>query len=122
MNEKFANHNVCLWCDAQQAENMAQDQSTSRKSSSRREEKEKEVDEIVNNLKEHHKDSYSGPQLRLWARMISNGLHEDLDDPPRVPMITGSTPKWQKQESLTVALVGAATALAKVEHHLRTKF
>ena len=25
MNEKFANHNVCLWCDAQQAENMARD-------------------------------------------------------------------------------------------------
>lgn len=72
------------------------------------------MDEIVKDLKERHPDEYSGPQLRLWARMICNGLHENLDCAPRVPMITGSGPKRQKQESLTDALIGAANAFAKV--------
>ena len=72
-----------------------------------------EVDELFHDLKERHGNKYSGPQLRLWSRMISNGLHEDMDDPPRVPMITG-TPKQKKQESLSEALAGAASAFAKV--------
>ena len=114
MNEKCASNNVYLWCEATQTDNLSRDRSPPRKSSSKRDDKEKEVDEIVKDLKERHPDDYSGPQLRLWARMISNGLHEDLDDPPRVPMITGAGPKRQKQESLTDALIGAANAFAKV--------
>ena len=45
--------------------------------------------------------------------MITIGLHESLDDPPRVPMIIGSS-RQQKQESLAEALTGAALAFAKV--------
>ena len=84
------------------------------KKSTKREEKEQEVDDIFQDLKERHDSDYSGPQLRLWARMISNGLHEDLDNPPRVPMITGTTPKRPKQDTLTEALTIVATVFAKM--------
>ena len=30
--------------------------------------------------------------LHLWARMIQCGTHDDYDDPPHVPMITGILP------------------------------
>jgi hypothetical protein len=69
---------------------------------------------IFEELKEKHGTNYSNPQFRLWAHMIVSGTHEDLDDPPRVPMILGAPlPKRQKQESITAALVGAATAYAR---------
>lgn len=113
LNEKVPNGNVTMWCDAQSSEDSRERSPTRNKKCSRREEKENEIDEVFQDLKSNHGDEYSGPQLRLWARMISNGLHEDRDIPPRVPMITG-TPKRPKQESFTEALTGAATAFAKV--------
>lgn len=46
---------------------------------------------------EKHGDSYSGPQLCLWVRMIVSGTH-DMEEPPRVPMITGLVPKHQNKK------------------------
>ena len=124
MNTKFAGGDVCLWCDtiqqsseaskARQSSEASRDRSPPRKKSSRRDEKEKDVDDLFQDLKDRHGSEYSGPQLRLWARMVSNGVHEDLDNPPHVPMISGTALKRQKQESLAEALTGAATAFAKV--------
>ena len=117
MNAKFTGGDVCLWCDATQQtteSTASRNRSPTRKKSSRREDKEQEVDDIFQDLKERHESDYSGPQLRLWARMISNGLHEDLDNPPRVPMITGTTPKRPKQDTLTEALTSVATVFAKM--------
>ena len=42
--------------------------------------------------------------------MIVSRTHDDLEEPPRVPMITGLVPKHQKQETLSDALAGATTA------------
>ena len=42
--------------------------------------------------------------------MIVSGTHDDKEEPPQVPMITGLVPKHQKQETLSDALAGAATA------------
>lgn len=82
--------------------------------SSRRQNREDELEEIYGKLKAEHDDSYSSPQLKLWARMILCGTHEDYKDPPRVPMITGMPPKRQKKpDSFTEALTGAAEAVAK---------
>ena len=36
-----------------------------------------------------HADSYTVPQLRLWARMINCGTYDDYNEPPKVPLITG---------------------------------
>ena len=36
--------------------------------------------------KKHGSSSiYSNTQLRLWARLIQSGSHDDYEDPPRVP-------------------------------------
>lgn len=56
---------------------------------------------------------YSGPQLRLWAKIIHNGIRDDYTDPPRVPQITGLKER-HKKESLADVVHGAATAIAKV--------
>lgn len=119
MNQKIPSGDVCLWCDAQDIsdENHSRERSPIRSTKcGKREEKEKEIDEIFQDLKNRHGDGYSGPQLRLWARMIHNGVYEDQVDPPQVPMITGKpgTSNRPKSESLTEALTGAATAFAKV--------
>ena len=50
-------------------------------------------------------------QLQLWARMISSGNHESTDDPPKVPAITGVTPK--EKGSLADAISNAATTFAQ---------
>lgn len=62
---------------------------------SKRAEKEKDIDDLVAELKETHVDqhSYSDPQYRLWARMITNGIHASKET-PQVPMITGVTPSY----------------------------
>ena len=65
------------------------------------------VNETFKDLKQQYGENYSGPQLRLWARMIANVLHESLNDPPQMPMITGHVKK-KGQKSLTEALTGAA--------------
>ena len=76
-------------------------------------ERDDEIYSILQQLKEKHSDAYSAPQYRLLARMIICGTDDDLDTPPQVPMIIGAPmPKRPKQESLTSALVDAATAFA----------
>lgn len=54
------------------------------------------------------------PKLRLWARMIANGVHESTEEPPNVPMITGTISKCTKQESVHEVAVDAAKAVAQV--------
>lgn len=80
---------------------------------SKRVAKEKELDDIYKKLKEKHDDKYSIPQLRLWAWMIVAKTHDDLDNPPQVPMITGPSVPQQPRESLTEVVTCAASAIAK---------
>ena len=77
-------------------------------------EKEDEIDDTYKRLKAKHGDTYTDPQLKLWARMIANHLHSDMDDPPKVPMITGPPVKREpKKESLEQAIIGVANAVTK---------
>ena len=52
--------------------------------------------------------------------MIVSRTHDDLEEPPRVPMITGLVPKRQKKETLSDALAGTATAFVKAFHSTPT--
>ena len=120
MYEKFTSGEIFLWCVGKEPEKHDEDVSSKGKKRkyestvTKRQEKEDELDGIYQDLQQKHGNLYSGPQLRLWARMIIAGTHDDLDEPPRVPMITGAVPpKKQRQETLTDAIAGAATALAK---------
>ena len=119
MYQKFKpGSEIFLWCDGRDKDaqtpvtkHSSQEGNTNKRQARKR----KYVDKIVKELKEKHDDNYTTPKLRLWACMIASGTHDDMDDPPHVPMVIGAPiPKKQKQESMTSALVDAATAFAKI--------
>ena len=85
----------------------------SRKRKSNYEDHEEEVKKIAFELEEKHGEKYNEPQLRLWARMILNKQHDDMEQPPNVPIITGGIKRPAKKETLSDALSSVATALTK---------
>lgn len=46
--------------------------------------------------------------------MGTNGVHESTEEPPNVPMITGTIPKCARRESMHDVVVDAAKAMAQV--------
>ena len=59
---------ISLWCDGKhQEEQSVVGRAKSESHSSKRADREEEVDEIFQKLKKKHKDNFSGPQLRLWG-------------------------------------------------------
>ena len=113
---------IFLWSDGKDdsktvTEGDHEDASHNRKrpleTTSKRQEKEEEVEAMFCELKDKHSGKFSVPQLRLWARMVANGIHDDLEEPPQVPMITGITPKRAKKETLSDVLTPLANAITK---------
>ena len=110
---------LTLWCEGRKngatTDSIDQPGPHRRKSeaTTRRQEKEEEVDQIFSDLKDKHCGNYSSPKLRLWARMIASGIHESIEEPPDVPAFQHPERKRRK-ESLTGALTGAVEAIAKV--------
>ena len=109
---------VTLWCDAKSVP-KDKEQMNARKRKpgntcpSKRQEKEEEVDTIFLDLKAKHSDQYDNPKLRLWARMITGGLHDSYDVPPAVPVFQGGPESKRKRETLAGALTGAVETIAK---------
>ena len=56
---------------------------------------ETEVESTFEELKERHQDSWDTPHLKLWARCIVSGVHDDYDTPPppESPAFSSSAPK-----------------------------
>ena len=100
MYHKFPTGVITLWCDG--CLPTTRDECNKRKrddtctSSSKRQNKEKEVDMLFQELKEKHGSKFDTPRLRLWARMVVNNLHEDLETPPAI-LAFCSTPKRVRQ-------------------------
>ena len=92
---------------------------TPQKKKTKSEQKEEEIDRIFYQLKHKHSSKYTDPQMKLWARMIANNLHTDLEDPPKVPMITGIPEASRKpqgehgKESLKETVLVAEKAVAE---------
>jgi len=82
---------------------------------SKRESFEEEIDKIFTKLKEKHPDM-PAPKLRLWARLIQSGRHDDYENPPNIPLITGTpaTTSKLKKDSVAEALTSVATAVVKL--------
>ena len=66
--------------------------------------KEAKVDLIFSELKKKHHEIYKVPKLRLWARMIVGGLHNNIDKPPDIPVFHCGEPKKRKE-----SIAGAIT-------------
>ena len=114
---------VMLWCDGRaqegegsQSRKRKRDESNSDSGSStgtNRLENEQNVEETYKKLLEKHADAWDTPHLRLWARMICSGCHDDYDNVPAIPAFSSTLPKKQRKDTLSEALTGAAVAFAK---------
>ena len=121
MYQKFkGTSQISLWCERVAAKETQELSGTKRPATTKRDRHEEEVNDIFEDLRKKHKDMET-PKLRLWARMISNGLHESTDEPPNVPMITGKAAKQPKRDSMHDTVVDAAKAVAEVLTGLRQK-
>ena len=120
---------ILLWCDGKQppesecessdedgwrSERKKKKENSRKQRKTKADDREEELESIFQQLKEKHKSKYSGPQLRLWACMIVAKTHNDMDEPPKVPMIIGAVQKSQPKDSLTDVFVSTATTVAKV--------
>ena len=133
MYAKLSGNEVSLWCDMRVAETVDKTAWSSGKTKrsastdadgppSKRSTKstnyalrEDEIEELASQIREKHGDSLTYPQYKLWTRLIKNGQHKDMDNPPDHPMITGKyskTPK-PKDGNLTEVIAGAAVAIVK---------
>ena len=72
------------------------------------------IDELAHELYEKHGQSYSMPQLHLWARMVLNKQYKSMDIAPPHPPFQGHIPKTPKRDNLTDALTSAATAVVNL--------
>ena len=85
---------------------------TGNTSGANRLENEQNVEETSKKLLDKHAGSWDTPCLRLWARMICSGCHDDYDTAPSLPAFSSTVPKKQK-DTLSEALTGAAVVFAK---------
>ena len=115
MYSKCTSTEISLWCDVSETKKRKRGES----SVSQRDEGET-VDIIFQNLSKQHKD-YTKPQLKLWARMIHCGSHDNYEEPPDVPLITGIVPKRQKKNPLSDAFTDAARAVSQAFSPDRTE-
>lgn len=105
---------ITFWCDSR----VEASHDEGRPGKWRRDEKvskrQDEVEETYEDLKRRHHNTYSSPQLRLWARMIVSHLHSDRDSPLNIPAFSKNTsgPK-RSQQSFSDAITGAAVAFAQ---------
>ena len=106
---------IFVWCDGNEQEVGGESIPKKRVKrdtlSSKRAEKEEELEDIFQTLETKHGSNFSTPQLRLWAQMIVTGSHSDIDIPPT---INGIQKQTTHTESLTDVVSSAAAAIAKV--------
>ena len=105
---------ILLWCDGKKSPEDEHRLPTRKRKQemTKREEKEEEVEDTYMELKERHGDNYDIPKLRLWARMVTSGLHDSTDEPPSVPIFNNVTPK-RRRNVISEAITDAAGAIMK---------
>lgn len=118
MYQNCSTRSITLWCDGNQVQKTSGSTGKKRKYDSvseYREDKENEVDTVLEELQEIHEDGqYDMPRLRLWSRMIATGIHNDYHNPPNIPALTGNSSKRARQaksDNLSEALSSAAVAV-----------
>ena len=132
MYAKLSGNDVSLWCDMRIADSTnktARSSGKSKRSTSTEDDappskrstnssnytlRENEIEELASEIREKHGDSLTYPQYKLWARLIKNGQHKDMNNPPNHPMITGKDSKTSKPKDVDVVdVAGCAAAIVK---------
>ena len=110
---------VLLWCEGMSETGNGECRSAGKRSKeadsavSKRTQQEAEVECAFKELRERHGETWDMPRLKLWARCIASGIHDDYDNPPDSPAFSGAAPKRARKESLSEAISGAAVAIVK---------
>lgn len=118
MYKNYPTGEITLWCDGRTPNAKEEGSGYSKRKGDdcsmgpSKRQKMEEVDLVFKELKEKHGNTFDTPRLRLWARMVTNKIHNDLDSPPNIPVFC-STPRRPRQQSLSSAITGAANALVK---------
>ena len=79
--------------------------------------KQEEVQKIVDSLKSNHGTRYTALQLRIWAELISGGLHSSEDHPPNNNSMFeragsgGSSKPTHKDSGVAKVVADAASAI-----------
>ena len=109
------NSKVPLWCDGLTVEPSTKrgnkrprddaDEVISTKTKKKKtQEREDEVQEIFDKLKQANSNNYTTMQLRIWAEMVNSGLHLSMNEAPNTSTFNhaggSSTPPrhWQMQQ------------------------
>ena len=123
---------LVLWCDGLQGESSAKckqkrghgcesdddEQGATKKRKTKSQDKEEQVQDIVDTLKEKHGSKFTVMQLRIWAEMIAGSIHMSTDDPPGTSMFVRAGGQAKKGDgsspSITKAITDAACAITNV--------
>ena len=85
LHELYPNRGeVPLWCDGVSETGNSDGRSTGKRSKdadSSKRQQETEVESAYKELKEKHGETWDMPRLKLWARCIASGIHDDYDNP-----------------------------------------
>lgn len=86
-----------------------------RKLSSMSEERTSRVSELKAELRQKHGSKYSSVQYALWSEMIVGGTHENMDEPPLVPMFGAQRPRGRASAgNLTEVITDVADKIVSV--------
>lgn len=95
---------ICLWCDGKDVSRKRKktDEASLEVTASKRSNNshENEIEELTQELSGIHDDKFSYAQYKLWARMIVNKQHTDMNIPPNIPLITGKVGKRTRRISV----------------------
>ena len=111
MYKCYKGDEIVLWCDSSSSKQKRQDDTST--SASSRQTKEDEGDSTYQTLKKKHLEKYETSKLRLWARMIVGGLHDNTDEPPDLPAFQSGEAK-KKKGSTVDAIGGVMDAIARI--------
>ena len=113
MYEQYAKGGqITLWCDGTVSDSNCKRKDDS--GTSKRTENEQQVNDVYKDLRDKHGSEFETPKLRLLARMICSGLHDDYNSPPDVPMFSSQpATKKPRKEPLSEVLSSAAIAIVK---------
>ena len=108
---------ITLWCEKAVCKETAEVEVTGeppakKKVQTARDKSEEELNEIFCKLKEKH-PNLETVKLRLWGKLIHSGHHDDYEDPPDIPLLTGHGKKKPSKEGVTDVIAGAALAIVK---------
>ena len=89
-------------------------ESTKKQKMSKQEERRATTEEYLAKLKDKHADKFTQFQFKLWAEMLTSGVHTDIDVPPAASMFGRESKKGRAPESVSTDLSAAVVDMVSV--------